>query len=288
MELPQYIKDKLNEYGLVDNHGDTVWYNAQVAIAYKNTEILENIKKHCITKKANGKYRFWRRPETVGNPDDDMSRDQLTMFYTAMKLLGVMDKKYLNIGWRISAKFRCTPDFWLWKESLRGGIYGWIMALLFHSISGIWNVVVMENQLKMDSAFNLVPWKDWKRTPDEDLTEQQKTFMKGRMPDYAIHLYSWQVYCSSWTPLKSLPQYIVEKMSYPDNLLLMSHLGKNITRQDVMDFPKWSVWVWQRRPNETCRMYAKIHKTEEEYLKDCGIIRDIALAVVDRETKPTE
>jgi len=287
MALSKYVK--LDEYGLYDSHGDTIWMTSLHAIAHNAPELLENIKKHCITKKENGKFKFWRRPERVGKYDienDDTSRDQLTMFFVAMKLLGVMDKKYLNVGWRISKKFRCTPDFWLWKESLRGGVYGWFMALLFGIVSGVWMVFISKQQNTMEEAYNLVSWRDWVRTPDDQLTSQQITFNESRFPDYATHLYSWQVYSSVWTPFKSLLQYNVEQLSYPENLLIMAHLGKDVTRKDVDDFPRVSSWVWQRRPTESMRMYNfKIFDTEEEFLNHNPSLRAIVHAVLNRRQK---
>lgn len=275
--IPDYVK--LDKYGLVPGGGDTIWKTAMAAITYNDFKLWDSIDNNCIGYVEIFKVgiKFWRSPEYWKNGEDTVSRDQLTMFFVSTKLLFGRNY-YLNIKWRISKKYKQTLDFWMWKEALKSGVYGFLMNWLFQIVMIPFMILMMIWNWLLLPFLNNVNLKDYKLTPRKDLNRLQKVLVDIVYPPITLHLFAWQVYVLRWTPFKPILKAIIRLMSPDWNILIKLLTYGKVTVDDINAVPNYSSFIWQRWANVWNDCTLEI-LSEEEYLKKNFLLKDICYAM---------
>ena len=209
-----YFKDGMMRERTV-GEGDNLWRTSLAYIAYRHPTLMEGML-DCLKWNEDGSIRYYRSTEKT---DNDFSRDQLTMFLTAMSLSGEDVKKYVKATkWKLSRRFSLTVDMWLWMRALGGSK---LARTLFYLI-----------EIPIAKTYQL-----WNKS----------NLSKGKFPSYAVHLLAWQVYAlndpSNFN--KSLGS-IVTKMADNDNYLIKSLLDYPVSLEDVLSVKPETGFQWQR------------------------------------------
>jgi hypothetical protein len=217
----------------IDN-GDNLWRTSLAYIAYGD-EALYNGMLKCQLWKAKNHVQFFRSTE---QEDNNVSRDQITMFLAALAVRGKDVKKHINgIKWKISQKYSLTYDMWLWMQALKGGK---ISKMQFFLV-----------QIPIIRAASL-----WNRT----------NFSKEKYPAYAVHLLAWQIYSlQSNSRLKWKLASMVVRMADEDNLLVRLLLGYKISKEELESIYPQNDFVWQRYKNNTSAILRPLTEEEAEF-----------------------
>ena len=104
--------------------GDALWRTSLAYITWKDNDIKEGIigcfRK--VKKNHHFKKEFYQPMRATGRyGEDDVSRDQVTMAFTALKINGdqaELEELASKTPYRLSRRMKMTPDMWLWVQSL--------------------------------------------------------------------------------------------------------------------------------------------------------------------------
>jgi hypothetical protein len=155
----------------------------------------------------------------VEQTDENVSRDQVTMFLVAMALNGEEVKKYTKATkWKLSKRYKLTVDMWLWMKALGGNKLAEKMFFI--------------TQIPIAKAYQL-----WNKS----------NISKNKFPSYAVHLLAWQIYSlNSDSKYNASLCSIVEKMADEDNYLVRLLLGFPVSQQEVDGVKPETGFQWQR------------------------------------------
>lgn len=228
-----YFHNWMMKERTIDN-GDNLWRTSLAYIAYGHQTLLEGIKK-CQQWSDEDHVQFYRSSE---QDDNDVSRDQITMFLAALAVRGQPVKKYINaIKWKISKKYSLTIDMWLWMQALKGGK---LRKMQFFMV-----------QIPIIRAASL-----WNQTK----------LSKEKFPAYALHLLAWQIYSlKSSSRLKWKLASMVVRMADDDNLLIRLLLGYKISKEESEQIYPQNDFVWQRYKNDTSAVLRPLTDEEAEF-----------------------
>lgn len=216
------------------SNGDNLWRTSLAYIAYGHESLFEGMLK-CQVWKGKNHVQFYRSSE---QNDNDVSRDQITMFLAALAVRGKDIKKQVKgIKWKISQKYSLTYDMWLWMQALKGGE---ISKMQFFLI-----------QIPIIRAASF-----WNRTK----------LSKEKYPAYALHLLAWQIYSlKSNSRLKWRLASMVVRMADEDNLLIRLLLGYKITEKEIDSIYPQNDFVWQRYKSDTKAVLRPLTEEEAEF-----------------------
>ena len=213
---------------------DNLWRTSIAYIAYGDPKLKKGML-DCIKWETPDKIRYYR---STYQEDEDVSRDQVTMFLVAMALQGEDVKKYVKATkWRLSKRFTLTIDMWLWMQAISG-----------NKLAGkLFNLIEMP-VVKTYYLLNI-----------SNLT-------KRKFPAYAIHLLAWQLYAvDDESPMHSKICSMVNKMADDDNYLVKMLIGEQVSMEEINSVVPITDFQWQRGKHDTNLYLRPLTKDEAEY-----------------------
>lgn len=229
-----YFENGMMRDRTADN-GDNLWRTSLAYIAYKNP-VLEEGMQRCLRWIGPHHVQFYRSVEKENN---DVSRDQIIMFLSALKYHDHEIKKYVKATkWKISDKYRLTPDMWLWMRAAAGNRFA---RRLYYFTQ--WTVV------KAAHFWNGL------------------NISKRKFPAYTLHLVAWQVYTMDGNPaIKRRINDILVDMADDENYLVRLLAGYEVSRSDVESVEPMTDFIWQRYRYSTDKIILrKLTSEEAEY-----------------------
>ena len=232
-----------------NGEGDSIGRTLRAYIAWRYPEAIEAVKK-CFRYETDNKGRLYiqgyRHPNRVGNKYNDMSRDHTTNMLVFMKLV---DDPFLNelidgLRWKISDRYKFTPDLWLWMKALKGSQWRrflwYIIAIPVMFVSMKWNKYVW----KKGGFEPEVPQEEFEPTRPEDLTENELKWRAKIYPYYALHLFGLQLYVMPDSWIKRLAQKIGLNGTPRYNYVLKLLFGGSVTEQEVLNYKPMKSGRW--------------------------------------------
>lgn len=216
------------------NSGDNLWRTSIAFIAYKHPALKDGMLSctRWITPKHVQYYR------SVEQDDEDVSRDQVTMFLVAMALEGEDVKKYIKATkWKLSKRFSLTIDMWLWMKALGGSKLAQRMFFI--------------TQIPIAKIYQL-----WNKSG----------LSKKKFPAYATHLLAWQIYALNDDSKyqKSLSSIVVQ-LADDENYLVRLLLDLPVSEEIVENVKPKTDFQWQRNKIEKARFCRELTPEEAEF-----------------------
>ncbi|MCB0807297.1 MAG: hypothetical protein KDC05_15980 [Bacteroidales bacterium] len=243
-----YFSDGMMRDRTADN-GDNLWRTSLAYIAYNHPDLREGMLR-CLKWTGEDKVQFYRSVEQDKN---DVSRDQITMFLAAMKYHGHDIKKIVKATpYKISDKYKLTPDMWLWMRAAAGST---LARRLFYMIE--WPVVKV--------------YQLWNKS----------NISKRKFPAYALHLLAWQLYVLDGNAsIKRSIQNMVEDMGDEENYLVKLLSEQQVTEPQVDSVTPHTDFIWQRY-RQTANVNLRPLTPEEAEFNTLDV--DVLKAVFERE-----
>lgn len=228
-----YFKDgMLWERGI--DGADNLWRTSLAYIAWGDPALKDGMIKCTRWVKPN-RIQYYR---TTYHDDQDVSRDQVTMFLAAMAIMGEDVKPYIKATkWKLSERHTLTPDMWLWMKALGGSK---IARKLFY---------LMEIPLTKLNYF-------WNKSK----------LSRHIYPGYAAHLLAWQMYALNHTSNHSMAlSSTLLKIIDKDNYLVQLLLGYEVSADKINGVKPMTDFVWQRYKSSTKSHLRPLTSEEAEY-----------------------
>jgi len=214
--------------------GDNLWRTSIAYITYKDQAFKEGMI-NCTRWISPKHVQYYR---SVEQNDEDVSRDQVTMFLVAMALNGEDVNKYIKATkWKLSKRFSLTIDMWLWMKALGGSKFAQKMFFVI--------------QIPIAKTYHL-----WNKSG----------FSKKKFPAYASHLLAWQIYALNDDSKyqKSLSD-IVSKLADDDNYLVRLLLDLTVNKEQVENVKPTTDFKWQRNKGEKEKYCRELTPEEAEF-----------------------
>jgi len=242
--------------------GDALWRTSLAYIAWKDPEIKKGIL-GCFRKVKRGshfKKEFYQPMRATGRyGEDDVSRDQVTMAFAALKVNGdleELEELASKTPYRLSRRMRMTGDMWLWVKSLYSKnkkIYGNLfcfISLLYLPFPILINLLIAKAL-----GFKTIPAKEYTSRYHYDMRDKWNKFQRllygAKYPSYAFHLACWQIYTlplSNKNPLKWLLRKLMLSYCEKENFLCRLLLGDcNVTQEEINCVEPREGFRWQMR-----------------------------------------
>ena len=209
-----YFKDGMM-WERTHDSGDNLWRTSLAYIAYGHPALKEGMM-NCTRWIDKNHIRFYR---SVEQTDENVSRDQITMFLVALALRGEDVKKYTKaIKWKLSKRYSLTPDMWLWLKALGGNK---IARTLFYLI-----------EIPIVKVYQL-----WNKS----------NISKNKFPAYAVHLLAWQIYAlENNSNMKQTIGSAVVKMADKENYLIRLLCCHKVSKEEIEQVKPHTDFIWQR------------------------------------------
>ena len=200
--------------------GDNLWRTSLAYIAYGHPALKDGML-NCTRWINENHVQFYR---SVEQTDENVSRDQITMFLIAMALRGEDVKIYTKaIKWKLSKRYSLTVDMWLWMKALGGSK---IAKSLFYLI-----------EAPIAKIYQLL---------------NKSNISKNKFPSYAVHLLAWQNYAlKSNSGFKDAINSAVVKMADKENYLIRLLSCYDVSREDIEQVKPHTDFIWQRYRDES-------------------------------------
>lgn len=228
-----YFKDgMLWERGI--DGADNLWRTSLAYIAYGYPVLKEGMI-NCTRWIKPKQVQYYR---TTYQHDNNVSRDQVTMFLAAMAIMGEDVKPYIKATkWKLSERHRLTLDMWLWMKALGGSKLArklfFLIEIPLTKMNYVWN---------------------------------KSKFSKHIYPGYAAHLLAWQIYALNTHTNQSMTLgSTVVKIIDEDNYLVQLLLGYEVSPDKIKSVKPRTDFVWQRYKISTKSYLRPLTKEEAEY-----------------------
>jgi hypothetical protein len=257
-----YIWDKIGDCG----KGDALWRTGCAYIAYGDKCFKEGILS-CFTEDTDVKGKKYIQAHRYPNHvEDTVSRDQITSALCGLKINGDIDdmKRIINgLRWKISKKFRLTPDIWMWMQALKGSLFWSIMFCFIDMLFVIpWAVLYDKFLYKIGGLKQISPEE---KVGDINVEEnkRQKFVLYAHYPMFARHLFAWQLYTTRNNPFKWLCKKCLLIGLHDSNYLMKLLAGKKVKISDVYNYKPMTGFPWQNiffKHNYTPCEIIELHK----------------------------
>jgi hypothetical protein len=230
------------------NGGDALWNTGWAYISYGDKTLKDGILS-CFTDEVdeNGKkYIQAHRHPNLGA--EDVSRDQITSALCGLKVNGDIDdmKRIINgLKWRISKKFRLTPDMWMWMQALKGSLFWSIMFCLIDLIFVIPWSVLYDKYLYKWAGLKQVSPEEKVGDINREHTKREDFAITTHFPMYARHLYAWQLYTTRNNPFKWLCKKCLLIGLHHSNYLMRMLAGQKVKLSDIHHYKPMTGFPWQ-------------------------------------------
>lgn len=269
--------------------GDALWRTSLSYIAYKAPMLKDGIlscfrKFKMINKK---KYLYQGSRCFDRYCEDDVSRDQIIMAISALKINGDHDElKEIgkHLPYRLSRRFVMGPTMWLWikylvTEKKRYNYLFQIFELIEFLPSVLWNKFLrmvmgwnkeysQEWYMSIDNTIGFWSVDDeWIINDNWNVNNGQRLYSNYQYkkknnklfkiidsmeyPEYALHLTAWMVYCSKNSLLKKILQKLCIWLAEKDNLLIRKLMNDNVTEEEIEKYKPTRSFRWSSRYNGT-------------------------------------
>ena len=283
--------------------GDALWRTGLAYITWKEEAMKEGII-DCY-RPFGGNYHFKKKTyqamrHTGRYGEDDVSRDQILMSLAALKVNGdlvELDEIASKLPYRLSRKFKMTPDFWAWTKTLTCTKH----IKLYVNICSF--IQIFEKSLAFSVNFLIAKICGFKRNKYTNseysskihyaLKEKWNSFQKSAARAYyqgfAFHLACWQYYTlpQDYNPvLKRILRRIMLAYCEKENYLCRILLGdKTVTWEEVDGYIsqegfRWEAYIdgsWPNYHNE------KSEEWKKKYLKYNQMDRDCLITMWNKE-----
>ncbi len=227
----------------------------------------------CFSQNRNFIWKAWRSPN---HKTDDVSRDQVIMALTALKLNGyphLAKSIGCSLKYRLSKRYIMTPALWLWIRVI--GKQRWIglFTIIFGMellIAGLWRKLINRllglNQLSQrellakcndNQNVSQILYADFAERKDKSL--YVKLLAAMRIPFYSLHLSAWMIYAMPDCFGKRLLQKIMSISVPKYNLLLKLLNQQKVPYIEIMRYQpmynfrwssEWDGTEWLQESNE--------------------------------------
>ena len=241
-----------------DGKGDALWRTSLAYMTWKLPDMKEGIL-GCFRKfDMIGLDKYWYQASryTGRYKEDDVSRDQTLLAFSALKVNG--DQEELNeilnyFPYRISRRFIMTPTMWVWTYSLRGNRWAdyfcSILALLEVLVSVSLNKI-FEPMLGFNKSIDQRDYQPYLYQDKKKGWNKVQKFMYSLMwPGYAQHLMCWHIYTTGDNIIKRWLETFLLKFYTEDSNLLFRLLcrDKTVTLLEIENYKPMTNWRWQVR-----------------------------------------
>ncbi len=230
-------------------------------IAYYNSDSSDRLYKGMIDCfDDNGKA--YRNPL---KDEDTVSRDQVIMFLTAMKInVGMAEFKGYALGlkYRLSKRYTMTPGMWLWIRVLAKKQFYGLFALVFgiellitvywrKLVNWIWGIHSIDiNDLLEDVGSknaSQILFEDYVKKVDKHLRWKLYKFIK--IPYYSIHLSVWMIFVLPEGRIKRILQMVIRKAIPKQNLLLRLLTNQEVFTDELQNYKPMYRYAWSTEFN---------------------------------------
>ena len=275
--------------------GDALWRTGLAYITWKKPLMLEGILECYREFGGNShfkkkRYQAMRHTGRVG--EDDVSRDQVIMSLSALKVnknLNELSEISSKLPYRLSRKFRMTPDMWAWKQTFTKTKAVKFYTNLFCILNFLEKVVALNFNMFIAKVCGLKRVKNNEYTSRYHYNKKdnwnwfQKKLMLAYYSGYAFHLSCWQIYTlpknyNPWT--KKILLKIMRWYCEDENYLLRLLLGdKSITWEQVESYESRENFRWEafldgswpnyqgEMPDDWKEKYLKHNQLDKDCLK---------------------
>jgi hypothetical protein len=233
--------------------GDNLWRTSLAYIAYKNDTLKKGML-DCTEWISDKQVKYYRSTEKT---DDDVSRDQVTMFLVAMALNGEDVSKYIKAtGWRLSNRYTLTVDMWLWMKALQGNKLA--RKLFFLA------------EIPIAKMYQII--------------NKNKILNKHKFPSYALHMLAWQVFSlKSESHQKDILADIILSMADPENYLIRLLAGCEVSREEIETVVPHTDFIWQRYRKESPNLRPLTPEEAEFNTLDVDVLNAVFISSSKRE-----
>jgi len=228
-----YVKDGMFRERTI-GAGDNLWRTSLAYIAYADPVLKEGMLG--CTKWISPKHVQYYR--SVNQDDNNVSRDQVTMFLASMAIRGEDVKPYIKATkWKLSKRYSLTLDMWLWMKALGGNKFA--KKIFYLTEVPIVKIYQFWDKLKIS---------------------------KNRFPSYALHLLAWQLYAlDNDFGSKNALGYTIVKMADDDNYLLQLLAGCDVDQSKIDSVIPMTDFIWQRYKESTKVELRPLTEEEAEF-----------------------
>ena len=223
--------------------------------------------------------------------EDDVSRDQTILALSSLKVNGedeILDEITNHLPYKLSRRFVMGPTLWVWIKAItgKGKFYTYLFGLL--ELIEFLPSVLWDKFLRKIMGWNKEYSQEWYLGVDESMAfwskedgvwvwvkdcypwvtngqrlnsnhhkkkEENKLYSMlyaAEYPEYALHLFSWMMYCSDDTFLKKILQKLGLWLAEKNNLLVRILLGdKSVTKEEIENYKPAEGYRWSTRYNGT-------------------------------------
>ena len=287
--------------------GDALWRTGLAYITWKEPLMKEGIL-DCY-RPFGGNYHFKNKMyqasrHTGRYGEDDVSRDQVLMSLASLKVNG--DLEELNeiatyLPYRLSRKFKMTPDFWAWIKTLTNTKRFKLYTNICCGIQIVEKFFAF-NLNKLIAKVcgykrNKIKNNDYTSRVHYDLKENwnwfQKQLSKAYYSGFAFHLACWQYYTlpETYNPfLKRVLRKIMINYCEKENYLCRLLLGdKTVTWSEINSYEpregfRWEAYLdgsWSNYFNEKSEEWKKKNLKWNQMDKDCLLTMWLNIKKID-------
>jgi hypothetical protein len=278
----------LDSYDLDDSIGTT----GDAYMTYGNKIFIEAIKKCFVEVTESGKtyIQGYRHPSYINQPGyyNDMSRDHHIYALTAMKYAGeteYLKKLSKGLRWKISEKFKMTPDMWLWMKGIAGNWFAMILFYILEIILILFYTAYDKFLYKLGNFGLDLPQDQYKGKTHEEKGKIKTFLCNIEYPMYAFY----QVILMAYVSNKSIGRWLLRKtctlLVDPRNYLLCLISGKKVSKEDVYSYKSMVGWRWTTHLNDMCDREVYIitnSKLLEANVLDVDIIRKFYTEIYEK------
>jgi hypothetical protein len=261
--ISEWTQNYVDGYGLMlcqnptwkpegDNgKGDCIGRTVLSGIAYKNLHKRLPSLYRCL--ESTNPFKLTRHPSMHVN---DVSRDHVTYFIIANKLVGDMENlSNYKIPWRLSQYYTQTIDMWLWIRTLAGSKF---YSVLFYILQSTLLVlaIIWQKSLRWIAGFRPERTQsEWSSIMNVySLTPFQlriRELLGLFYPMYSLHILAWQLYVLPDSSMNRLIKRLMRLIVDRENLLVSMLIGRKVSLEQIEAYKPMNSYRWSTRLDET-------------------------------------
>lgn len=238
---------------------DGLYRTSFAYITYEEEALLEGLKS-CI-KETSSSVKCFRYP---GYNVGDCSRDQVSALICAAvyKDLPFKDSLLNKLPYRLSKKFKQTPDMWMWVQALRGNRVFELLFLLTTLVMTVFRTAWIKVIEKVVGVKKYKGIEDWIKNHEL----KHDNLIHLQFEDFAMYLLVWQLYVMRDSFLKRLTLKVCKWDIDKDNLLLRMMCGEDVEKENIENFPATTCNVWAKKKDDVHHCNCRILSDERNAL----------------------
>lgn len=259
-----------------DGRGDAIARTVLAAIVYGEKIFIQAVETCFHSFIRFGQWAPMRHPEDPRT--EDFSRDHTVWFVIWLRYFHPeWLQKALQIPWRISQKAKMGPHIWLWIRAVAKKIWFW--NFLHWLLCEVWltTMRIWDDFLLRRAGIVSQDYRDFKPTPEDQLSRKELQARKWIFPSYAIDTLAMQVKClpEGWfrERLKNKVIALVE----PTNWYVRKLMDDAFTNDEVYAIKSYTgmdAFRGARRLDKTCNIPINaLSGPQPEYNMDIDVLQ---------------